>query len=140
MTAGADERVVEGELADPADVFYVEWAQETVKKNVQTLNDMLGRLVVLTTSLTGGGLALLDKALIDPTPKLAALSFFLIALLAAVGGLLPIRVSVDFFCADDVRRYKQATTDRKHRAMMASFVLMACGLAIAVVGAYAKSN
>lgn len=137
MLTETDEQV-EGVLADPVDVFYVEWAQETIKKNVQTLNDMLGRLVVLTTSLVGGGLVLLNKDMIGAFPKAVALTFFLAALLAALAGLSPIRVSVDFLCADEVRQYKQATINRKWFAMMGSFTLLLAGFAVAILGVYAK--
>src|SRR5262249_49452294 len=97
MSDSATDKVVEGKLADPVDLFYIELGQETYKRNVPFLNEVLSKLITLNASLLGGGLYFLKEDVIPSWSRVLAVIFFLIATLVAFLGILPYSGTINPF-------------------------------------------
>ena len=72
--------VIKGTKPDPTDVFYAEWGDELIKRNLTFLNDVLRQLVTLSTAMLSGSIIFLNDAMISRGLKLATIAMFLCAL------------------------------------------------------------
>src|SRR5579859_1321922 len=106
MATDNDSETVQGTLADEFDIFYVDWAKETVKRTIPFLNETLRQLVMLNAALFGGAATLLDKGKIGAGFQTALLICFLLSLFFAACGMLPYQGQARMTVPDEVRRHK----------------------------------
>ncbi len=132
----ADEGVVDVEArpADPGDRFLIEWAEESVKRNLPFANDVLRLLVTLTTSLLAGSVALLKDRVPNWSFASVALFFFL-ALAGALSGVMPYE-GMDLVLSDpdQIYEHKRAALRWKLRRLRWSRAFLLAGFAAAVGG------
>jgi hypothetical protein len=134
----ADDEVIEVEStpADPVDVFYVEWAQDTAKRNLHFLNETMARLVTLNATLLGGSLVFLKDDVVSPLWKMWAIVFFLASLMAAIFGMIPWPGvgPVNLFEPAAIRAHKAQAQRFKENRLRYSLLYLIGGLFVAVLG------
>lgn len=134
MSNNREDEIIEGEAADPVDVLYVEMAQETYKRNIPFLNDVLQKLITINASLFGGGIYFLQGDVIPAWSRSLALIFFLIATGVALYGMLPYSGTVNPFVPDEIKKYKVEATNWKRGAVWFAGTAMILAFVSALVG------
>jgi len=120
------------EIADPENWFYVQWGMESVKRNLQSLNDVLGRMVVLVSSLFGGSVFFIKDDLMNRGAKLIVLGALAASLTASVAGLIPYSGMIELDNPEAIRTYKSAAISCKKLALSAAFVFLVIAFFVAI--------
>ena len=107
MANGTDEAILQGRAPSEEDDFYIEWARETIKRNTSLVNDLLAKMVVLTTALIGAGIGVFDKVAIAPMFRIAVLLLMLGSLTASLWGLYPYIGQVDVRVIEFIKLHKE---------------------------------
>ncbi len=89
------------------DEFYISWGRETLKNNINFLNEVLRQLVSLNVALLGGSIIFLDNRFVDDTFKVIVILAFLFSLMFSFAGIMPYGRSVDLRVAEDIRKHKR---------------------------------
>jgi hypothetical protein len=141
ITESSAEEYVLGESspADELDTFYVEWARESLKRNLPFVNEVLRGLVTLDTALLGGSVLWLGPQIVPAWFRLAVVLCFLLSLAAAFWGMLPYTgTAVDLRCPDLIHKHKtEALRTKQFWVWVAAWCLIA-GFAVALVGLLAR--
>jgi hypothetical protein len=128
--------------ATPAEEFYLNWGRESLKSTTPYLNDVLQKIIILTTALIGGGLlsASAKEEVLSPRWRMAALCALIASLVTAFWGIYPHGGPKWLSDPDVVRRFEHETIDRKVYWLWWSAVLLILGLGAAVVGLWIKTT
>jgi len=121
-----------GETLTEEDEFYIAWARETVKRNLDFANEILRRLVTLASSLLGGGLVFYDKLYLSPTLRLLVLLFFLGSLIASFVGMMPYEAAPDQRVPAEIKTHKKAALAYKRRLLWISGFMLTVGFGSAI--------
>lgn len=122
-----------GRTATPEARFYLEWDRESVKQTAPLLNDVLQKLIVLSTALLGAFASLKELPVPDWGRGAAAVGF-LAALAAALLGVYPRgRASVGYD-PDEIKAFEDWTVRRKKRSLSLAAAFLLAGLAAGVAG------
>jgi hypothetical protein len=140
MNDATPEEVVEALNCRPLtsqESYYLEWADESPKRNLTLLNDLLARLVTLSTTLAGGSAAFLSEAVVSPVFRFLAVVLFVASLLAALVGIYPRQEFVDYN-PGAVKASKDRAFTRKKQWFTLAAALLGGGLAVVLLGALAR--
>lgn len=118
----------------PDENLWLDIRIDAIKQTPSRVSDSLVRLVTLATALAGGSIGVLKDDVSTPWGRIAAASLFFAALLAAAIGSLPRSASIPQFPVDAVRDAIQGALRFKGRCAIASLVLLAGGMACAILG------
>jgi hypothetical protein len=124
-------------LASPEDVFYLTIADDTIKQGIPRLNDTLGRLLTLSTALSGGAVALLKEDLCYGWWRVIAAVMFFLALGCSSIGVIPFSSRVPHIpvaIKDEIERIRRI----KSRWVCSAASLIAAGLLAAILGAIVR--
>ncbi len=138
--SGEDVIDVKGKCASAWDQFFLNWGQETLKGSVPAINDALGKMLTLTSALIGGGFVALKGDIIPFNWGVAAVSCLMASLIAALIGLMPVSRRVMLNNPASIRDAEESAGDRKQWCLMASFVLLVAGFALAFCGVIVKGS
>jgi hypothetical protein len=128
------DEVVQGVGADPINVFYVEWAKESLKATIPFMNDMLYKFTLLNVALLGGGLAFVGEETIGTGAKSVMILCFLVSLIFSLYGLRPYTGEVNLYRADIVMRHKHEVAESKRRVLDVAGFFLAAGFVVALIG------
>lgn len=137
MTSHNEESTpVQGVKVDPDDLFYIEWARETKKKNIATATDALQRLVTLNCALLGGSLALYSSGILPKWIQPVVVLLFFLSLLCSVYGMIPQLKDADSNDPAYIRDTKDKTLAEKIWVLRAAsfFLIVAFGVCILTIG------
>jgi hypothetical protein len=114
-----------GTQVSPDDLFYIEWARETKKKNIAVATDALQRLVTLNCALLGGNLALYGTTILPKWIQTVVIVTFFLSFLSSVYGMIPKITDADANDPTDIRASKERTLREKIWVLrLASFFLI----------------
>jgi hypothetical protein len=133
MSGGEDVEVIQGQRPTREDLFYVGWAEETLKGNLARVSDTLGRLMALSAALLGGSITLAGAKLLADLPVRAAMFCFLVALIAALLGSFLREGLVDPRRPDQIREHKDRILQSRRNYALASSLAVLAGLLAAMV-------
>jgi hypothetical protein len=124
-----------GEEPTDESLLFISLGEEQIKRAVPFLNEVLRQLVTLSTALMGGSIAFLKADTpIHPTAKTSAAVLFLLALLAALFGVLPYRSTIRPLFPNDIKRSVQAAMVWKDRLVWLSSGFLVVGLVVVLFG------
>lgn len=122
------------EIASPEEVFYLEWAQESVKKTTPYLNEFLQKLITLIVALIGAVIVATDKKLIPENWGANSAIVLLLSLVFALVGIWPVDKFLPMNCAKKIERIEEAMVSRKARWVRATLVTVGIALAMIIWG------
>ncbi|MFQ5962659.1 MAG: hypothetical protein ACE5KZ_00060 [Candidatus Scalinduaceae bacterium] len=128
------ESSVSGKPASKEDVFYVRWAQESIKNNIDTTNKVLGQLLNLNAVLLGGSIVFVDKDLMNEQFKVAVIFLFLISMIVAFLGNLPYEGKVYTDIPEEIKNHKARALKHKRFFLWFSSCIMLTGFLVACFG------
>jgi hypothetical protein len=124
-------------LASPEDVFYLTIADDAIKQGIPRLNDTLGRLLTLSTALSGGAIALLKEDVCYGWWRVVAAVLFFLALACSTIGIIPFSSRVAHIpveIKDEIERIRRI----KSIWVCGAASLIASGLLAAIIGSIAR--
>jgi hypothetical protein len=124
-------------LASPEDVFYLTIADDAIKQGIPRLNDTLGRLLTLSTALSGGAVALLKEDVCYGWWRVIAAAFFFLALACSAVGVIPVLSRVPHVPVE-IKDELERVHGIKTRWVYAATGLISAGLFAAIIGAVVK--
>lgn len=116
------------------DLFYLQWGQETIKKNIENAHGVLTQLLTLNTALIGGGVAFMKPESISSTWLGISLFLFFMGLVFSFLGVLPHETKVNPISPSKIREHKESALQKKRGLMWSSAVATGGGLATLVIG------
>lgn len=122
------------ELADPEEVFLLDWGREMQKGTIPRLDEALQRVITLDTALLGGSLYVVSADVMPSSLRAAAMLAFLVSLAAAFRGSLPLAGQMRLNDPNSVREFKEKVAVHRHRWLQRACWLMWGGLALAILG------
>ena len=122
----------QGVKADPDDLFYIEWARETKKKNIAVATDALQRLVTLNCALLGGSLALYSSGILPKWIQPVVILLFFLSLLCSVYGMIPQLRDVDSNDPAAIRDRKDKTLNEKVWVLRAASFFLIVGFLVCI--------
>lgn len=127
-------RVIKGAPPSAEELFYLQWARETQKRNSDLANQVLRQLVTLYASLLGGSIVFLKKEFLrSPYWETVMILFFLGLVLAFVGSM-PYEGRVDVRQPQEIKRHKQSALAWKRFFLWSAGLSGALGFAMAMMG------
>ncbi len=111
---------------------------EAYKAAVPNLNAALQRMVTLASALIGGSLVFLKDDRIDRGLQLWACGLFLLSLLVAFTGSMPLGRHVNLSDPADIEAFKDQTARRKTAWLVTSFAAMVAGFVVVIAGMWVK--
>lgn len=111
--------------------FYLEWGKESIKNNIKLLNDMLSKMIVLNASFAGG--AVVQKVIIDSTPKTILIVIFLIALVISFIGYMPFENAIDISAPNEIKVHKKKALKHKRIYLWLAASIMCIGFSISII-------
>jgi len=122
-----------GEYPSPDEILHHELGEELYKKTVPLLNDILGKLLTVSITLSGGSIFFLSDKGYPNELKVAAVIMFLLAFVTALGAVLPHSVSLRYCCPEEVKEAieKASWWKRLFITMTAGFIIVGVGCAVA---------
>jgi len=126
---------VEVQSTPASDVFFLDWARESYKRNLPFTNEILRLLLTLNAALLGGAVVGLGKVIAPGFPALTAVAF-LAALATALKGVYPFEgVGVNLNDPKAIARHKALSLKWKLCWLRLTAMFMLAGFAFAIVGA-----
>lgn len=116
------------------DEFYISWGRETLKNNINFLNEVLRQLVSLNVALLGGSIIFLNDTFMDSTFKGLVILVFLLSLMFSFAGIMPYGRSVDLRVAEDIRKHKRFVLTLKLYFTGTAGILLGTGFILALIG------
>ena len=133
-----NDEVVEAPTADPYDAFLCEWWEDSQKRNLPLLNEILRSLLTLATALSGSALLLLQQA--EPGLRIAAALSFLAAAGVALYGALPFAGKAHPYLPDEIAAHKSHAQLIKLTCAQAAGGLIAIGLGLLMLAVFTLAN
>ena len=130
----ANRRLVAGAPPTPEERFYLDWARESLKKNIDLANQVLRQLVTLYASLLGGSVVFLRGELLMSPYREIVLVMFFFGLVSAFFGSMPYEGRVDIRQPQQIKRHKESALAWKRRYLWTAGSLGAAGFLVAMVG------
>ncbi len=127
-------RVIKGAPPSAEELFYLQWARETQKRNSDLANQTLRQMVTLYASLLGGSIVFLKKDFLGSPYWEAVMVLFFLGLVLAFIGSMPYEGLVDVRQPQEIKRHKQAALAWKRRYLWTAGSLGAAGFLVATVG------
>jgi hypothetical protein len=112
--------------------FFRAWARESPKRNLALVNDLLGRLVTLATTLAGGSAAFLDERMIPPGLRPISVLCFLASLAFALVGVYPRGKDVPDF-VEHIEQHLQAALSQKLWWLRRAAYFLVGGFAVVLI-------
>lgn len=128
-----DEYKVVGEATDD-EVFFLEWARESVKRTCPQLNELLQKLITLIIALVGACLVAIKEKMMPQNWGTVATAIFLSALVFAIVGIWPRRKMLPLDCASEIENKEKAAIRYKATWVRASFTALCIGVAMTIAG------
>jgi hypothetical protein len=125
---------IKGTAPSEDDEFYISWGRETLKNNINFLNEVLRQLVSLNVALLGGSIIFLDNRFVNDTFKALVMLAFLFSLMFSFAGIMPYGRSVDLRVAEDIRKHKRFVFSLKFYFTVMAGILLGAGFIVALVG------
>lgn len=125
---------LEGQPPSREDLFYIEWAQETIKSNIATLNNLLGQFLSLNIGLLGGAAFFLNENNFPVYLRNFAIIVLFFGLAFAFIGILPTESNVQSNAPQQIKEHKNNAFKRKRCFMWLSAICTGIGLSIVVLG------
>ena len=123
------------ERAGEIEVFYKDWAKETVKRNLVFANELLRLFVTLNTTLLAGTIVLLNDPQVGRGFRVGAALCFLISLAVSILGVLPYGgVNINLLEPEAIRQHKKSALKHKQHWLQGAALFMLLGLLVAIVG------
>jgi hypothetical protein len=122
-----------GTEVGPEELFYIEWARETKKKNIAVATDALQRLVTLNCALLGGSIALYRQSILPFWIQPVVIVFFFLSLLCSVYGMIPQVREADANDPEDIRDKKDKILEGKVRVLWAASFFLIVGFALCLL-------
>lgn len=116
------------------DLFYLQWGQETIKKNIDNANGVLTNFLTLNTTLMGGGIAFMKPESISQNWLGVSLSFFFLGLILSFLGVIPHETKVNPISPTHIREHKELALLKKRRLMWSCAISTGGGLATLAIG------
>lgn len=123
------------EHASEWDIFYVEWAKESAKRNIPLVNDLFAKLITLTTALVGGSF-LAGGSIMPAWAVVVSSMFFIASLAASCFGIYPHASRVLMDCPEQIAIQKREALQSKRNFLAGALVM---GLGVALLGVLAKA-
>ena len=120
--------VIQSVPASAVDAFLYGWWEESQKRNIPLLNDVLRSLMTLSTALSGSSLLFLNQ--VDVSYRLGAATFFLLALIVSLKGILPFEGRIRASRPDEILAHKQKAQEAKKIHVQAAAALIVIGLVV----------
>ena len=120
--------------------FYLAWGRESLKTNLQLVNNVLQQFLTLSASLAGGSVLFLSKDTIPAHLITPVLLLFMGALVASLVGMFPYVGNIDLASPVRIKLHKERALRYKRRWMGAAFVLLIAGLGLAVYGVWSHDR
>lgn len=137
MTAGNSQPpigVIEGSMATANELFWVDLAQDQLRKQLPFLNDVLHKLVTLNASILGGGLLLFKDDIAPAWSRVTTMTVFLVAFVACLWGMIPVSHKIYSECPQEIEDSENRARRWKWGCIRFTFFLMACAFAVAILG------
>jgi hypothetical protein len=128
--------VIQGEFADASNTFYADLGDEIIRQNHKQLNDTIKQLLTYSTSLASGGLVFLNDAIVGKSWRLAAVSFFFVAMIVTLLGVLPYSAHVTRRCPSEVKDALERGNALKDGVVWFAAIFIVLGLGVAMWGVY----
>lgn len=140
MNHNAPDEVIEAEAqpADPVDVFHLEWARETLKRNLPFANEVLRSLMTLSATMLGGSIAFLDRVS-SPWARIVAIICFLLALIASLLGVRPFEGTTELQIPSRIKEHKEKALKKKQDCLRWAGSLLYLGFLVALLGVLTHS-
>lgn len=116
------------------DIFYLEWAKETIKKNIENSHAALVQFLTLNTSLLGGSIVFLKPEAIGKLFLSSSFSLFFIALFISFLGILPHESKVSIISPSEIREHKFEALNKKRKFMWSCAAFTGSGLFVMAAG------
>ena len=127
-------RIATGAPPTAEEQFYIDWARESRKRNIDLANQALRQLVTLYASLLGGSIVFLKKEFLrSPYWETVMILFFLGLVLAFIGSM-PYEGRVDVRQPQEIKRHKQSALAWKRFFLWSAGLSGASGFAVAMIG------
>lgn len=123
----------QGSKIDPGDLFYIEWARETVKQNIAIATDALQRLVTLNCALLGGSLVLYSTGILPAWIQRVVVIPFFLSLICSVYGMIPKPQKADPNDPASIRDTKERTLKGKMYALYSACTLLLVGFLLCLI-------
>jgi len=120
------------------DEFLLQWAKESKKANIALANDVLGKLLTISTTVVGGGVIFLNKSIISTYLIGPILILFLSTLILALLGVLPYQAAVDLSSPTEIENHKSKALKNKLKYIKISSFCFIFGLLLAIGGVVYK--
>lgn len=130
--------MVSGRPPSDEDLFYTQWARETLKSSINLANDVLKQLLTLSTALLGGSVLFLAENMMPGLLRFLAILSFFAALIVSFLGVLPYEAHLDIKNVTAIRNHKQRTLDHKRKYLWGSALCSALGFGIVIAGLLIK--
>ncbi len=114
--------------------FYHEMGEELYKKTIPFLNDVLGKLLTISVTLSGGTVFFLGDRTYPNGMRIVVVFMFLLAFIMAFMGIIPYRVSIRYCCPDEVRETVTSAIWWKDGYIWGSSIFIVLGIILAAVG------
>lgn len=108
--------------------------RETLKNNINFLNEVLRQLVSLNVALLGGSVIFLNDTFMNSTFKVFVILVFLLSLMFSFVGIMPYGRSVDLRVAEDIRKHKRFVLTFKLYFTGTAGILLGAGFILALIG------
>lgn len=131
--------VVEFESREPSqeNLYYVALGERLTQETLPFLNATLRQLVVLSSAMLGGAVALSDKGVVWRGFMVTAMIFLLVSLASALVGMIPWHAKFPLNAPLLIRDAVQRATSYKTWAMWISAVPLALALVVLFIGVLA---
>lgn len=118
--------------------FYLQWGLETLRANVDLVNDILKQLLTLSAALIGSGVFFLTKDIVPNNFIAPILILFVISLILSLLGLLPYVADIDINSPSGIKQYKNQVFKSKLIFVRFSAALLIIGLIASGLGVIIK--
>jgi hypothetical protein len=129
--------LIQGTHPSREESFYVEWARETLKHNIEVLNSTFKLFITLDTALVSAYLGFYEKAfgctLSVSWQALLPPLFVVLSLVTSILGIYPFPLTVNLAKPMAVKEYKERRARCKGRFLKAASVFLVLGLVALMV-------
>lgn len=122
-----------GQQPSAEELFYIEWARETKKRNIAVATDALQKLVTLNCALLGGSLVLYGKTILPSWIQPIVVVVFFLSLLSSVYGIIPQMREADSHDPADIREKKELTLKNKIWTLRIASFFLIVGFAVSIL-------
>ena len=128
------DEIIKVAKATEEDMFYVALGDEQIKRQIPFLNEVLGRLLTLSTALMGGSIIFLKDSFLAEQFKIPSLIFFLFSLISALVGVIPYQHKIARRHLTIIKQGTNRAAKWKVRSIWISAVFLILGLIGLLIG------